>query len=234
MGEAFITRRGGSSAKVYAVIGVTYPTGSTCTCTDGAKTLTAKDTTGRALFVIPSAGTWTVKAVKGSQSASKAVSITAEGQVETVTLMFETILFDNGVIGDIKWDASKVDDTTYCTNSVSDVIWLSGMVYDNGVSFVAPSATRGISSAIDLTNYNKVNVRVKQVLNNAGTAKIYVGASALGDQTATANIALMDGQTSSLDISSVTESKYISIYVRPTGGTYGNIINVKFDKVWLE
>lgn len=222
------------AADPYAIIGVTYPEGSVCTCSNGSVTLTAKDTTGKALFVIPSAGTWTVKAVKGSKNKSKAVSITAEGQVETVTLTFETILFDNGIIGDVKWDASKVDDATYCTNSVSDVIWLSGTVYDNGLIFAAPSATRGISSAIDLTNYNKVNVRVKQVLSNTGTAKIYVGASALGDQIATANIALTDGQISSLDISSVTESKYISIYVRPTGGTYGNRIDVKFDKVWLE
>lgn len=221
-------------AAPYAVIGVTYPSGSTVTCTNGSKTLKAKDTGGKALFVIPYAGTWTVKAVKGSQSASKAVSITAEGQVATVTLTYQMILFDNGVIGGIKWDASKVDDATYCTNSVSGVIWLSGMVYDNGTSLVVPSATRGISSAIDLTNYNKVNVRVKQVLNNTGTAKIYVGTSALGVQTATANITLTAGQTSSLDISSVTGSKYISIYVCPTSGTYGNTINLKFDKVWLE
>lgn len=96
MGEAFITRRGGSGNKIFAVIGVTYPTGSTCTCTDGAKTLTAKDTTGRALFVIPYAGTWTVKAVSGNKSKSKAVSITAEGQVETVELIFETILWEAG------------------------------------------------------------------------------------------------------------------------------------------
>jgi hypothetical protein len=222
------------AADPYAIIGVTYPEGSGCTCTNGILTLTAKDTSGKALFVIPSAGTWTVKAVKGSKNKSKAVSITAEGQVETVTLTFETILFDNGIIGDVKWDASKVDDATFCTNSVSDVIWLSGTVYDNGLIFAAPSATRGISSAIDLTNYNKVNVRVKQVLSNTGTAKIYVGTSALGDQIATANIALADGQISSLDIPSVTGSKYISIYVRPTGGTYGNKIDVKLDKVWLE
>lgn len=82
--------------KIYAVIGVTYPSGSTCTCTDGAKTLTAKDTTERALFVIPYAGTWTVKAVSGNKSKSKAVSITAEGQVEVVTLIFETILWEAG------------------------------------------------------------------------------------------------------------------------------------------
>ena len=222
------------SSKVYAVIGVTYPTGSTVTCTNGSKTLTAKNTSGEAMFVIPSAGTWTVKAVKGSKSTSKAVSITAEGQIETVVLTYEMILFDNGVIGDIKWDASMVDAPGYCTNSVSDVIQLSGMCYDTGVYLSAPEAIRGISSAIDLTNYNKVNVRVKQVLSNTGTAKIYVGTSALGNQIATANIALTDGQITSLDISSVTESKYISIYIRPTGGKHGNRIDVKFDKVWLE
>ena len=83
----------GGGTKPYAVIGVTYPSGSTVTCTNGSKTLTAKDTTGKALFVIPSAGTWTVKAVKGSQSTSKAVSITAEGQVATVTLTYELYLF---------------------------------------------------------------------------------------------------------------------------------------------
>lgn len=96
MGEAFITRRGGSGNKIFAVIGVTYPAGSICTCSNGSKTLTTKDTSGRAMFVIPSAGTWTVTAVSGNKSKSKAVSITAEGQVEVVTLIFETILWEAG------------------------------------------------------------------------------------------------------------------------------------------
>lgn len=92
-GEVFLMGNSGITSKVYAVIGVTYPSGSTCTCTNGSKTLKAKDTTGKALFVIPSAGTWAVKAVKGSKSKSKAVSITAEGQVKTVTLTYELYLF---------------------------------------------------------------------------------------------------------------------------------------------
>ena len=75
MGEAFITRRGGGTP--YAAIGGTYPSGSVCTCTNGTLTLTAKDTSGKAIFVIPSAGTWTVTAVSGSKSTSKTVSITA-------------------------------------------------------------------------------------------------------------------------------------------------------------
>lgn len=83
-------------AAVYAVIGVTYPSGSVCTCTNGTRTMTAKDTSGKALFTIPSAGTWTVKAVKGSQSKSVAVKITAEGQVETVTLVYPLYIFKQG------------------------------------------------------------------------------------------------------------------------------------------
>lgn len=130
MGEAFITRRGGSSAKVYAVIGVTYPTGSTCTCTDGAKTLTAKDTSGKAIFVIPSAGTWTVKAVSGSKSKSKAVSITAEGQVETLTLMFETILWEAGSDQNTSLTGGfAANDTNYVTIGDSTVTIIGNRTY---------------------------------------------------------------------------------------------------------
>ena len=86
----------GVGSKPYAIIGVTYPSGSTCTCTNGRKTLTTKDTSGKAMFIIPSAGTWTVTAVSGSKSKSIAVSITAEGQVEVVTLIFETVLWEAG------------------------------------------------------------------------------------------------------------------------------------------
>lgn len=222
-----------SGTSFSATINITYPSGSTCTVSNYKKTWTAPNTTGSWTLKVNEVGVYTVKAVDGSKSREKEVLITADGQTKTVALNYDLILFNNGVVSNIAWDASEVDSTAYCTNSVSDVIWLLGMVYDNGVSFVAPSATRGISSAIDLTNYNKVNVRVKQVLNNAGTAKIFVGTSALGSQTANGKITLTAGKTSSLDISSITGSKYISIFVQPTSGTYGNQINVKFDKVWL-
>ena len=231
-----------SIAYFSATISITYPAKSTCVVKNSSGTTVASNTnTGTSAktwtATVNATGTYTVTATAtdgSGKTKSTTVSITAGGQTATVTLTYQMILFDNGVIGGIKWNSSEVDDATYCINSVSDVIHLSGTVYDNGAVLVVPSATRGISSAIDLTNYNKVNVRVKQVLNNTGTAKIYVGTSALGNQTATANIALTAGQTSSLDISSVTGSKYISIYVCPTSGTYGNMINVKFDKVWLE
>lgn len=117
MGEAFITRRGGGTP--YAVIGVTYPSGSVCTCTSGTLTLTAKDTSGKALFVIPAAGTWTVKAVKGSQSASKAVSITAEGQIATVTLTYELIVYKPGDTNSGWSIHNDVGSVTFETNALT-------------------------------------------------------------------------------------------------------------------
>ena len=87
---------GGGGSKVVASIVVTYPAGSTCTCTLGSRVLTAKDTNGKWVFGLPSIGNWVIKATSGSKSKSKTVSITAEGQVKNVTLMFEAILWEAG------------------------------------------------------------------------------------------------------------------------------------------
>lgn len=78
----------GGSGQVYAAIGVIYPAGATCTCSYGGKTLTAKDTSGRALFLVPTAGQWLVKATSQTQEAEDTVSITTQGQVASVTLAF--------------------------------------------------------------------------------------------------------------------------------------------------
>ena len=77
--------------KLFAAIGVTYPAGSTCTCSNGTKTLKAKNTSGQWVFAIPEAGTWTVTAGDKSRS----VSITKEGQFESVNLAI-LVLFDSG------------------------------------------------------------------------------------------------------------------------------------------
>lgn len=79
---------GGGSGPAFAAIGVIYPAGATCTCSYGGKTITAKDTSGRALFLVPSAGQWLVKATNGGQEVEDTVSITTQGQVASVTLAF--------------------------------------------------------------------------------------------------------------------------------------------------
>ena len=226
MGSCFITRRGGGTSKAYAVIGVTYPTGSTCTCTNGNKTLTAKDTTGKALFVIPSAGTWAVKAVKGSKSKSKAVSITAEGQVATVTLTYELYIFKSG---------------SGLTAGYS-VAGSGGNVSNANISWSGDSSSGGISMyitpAVSLNNYTKLCFDFECSYNygqnygmgfgvgkDAATSSTITNTSWTAKVTSTAQGAIARS-TLQCDISALPDSQYIKVV-----GSYsaGKIYNI-----WLE
>lgn len=210
----------------FAIIGVTYPAGSTVTCTNGAKTLTSKDTTGQAMFVIPSAGTWTVKAVKGSQSASKAVSITAEGQVETVTLAFEFYIFKSG---------------SGLTSGYS-VEGSGGTVSDSAISWSGDSSGGGISiyinPAVALNNYTKLCVDFACYYNWGGDYGMGFGvgtttnvSSLISGTEWTAKVTnstsgAIARNTVQCDISALTDSEYIKVVGSYSGGEIYNI--------WLE
>ena len=213
-------------AAPYAVIGVTYPSGSTCTCTNGSKTLTAKDTSGKAIFVIPSAGTWTVKAVKGSQSASKAVSITAEGQVATVTLTYELYIFKSG---------------SGLTAGYS-VAGSGGNVSNANISWSGDSGSGGISvyikPAVALKDYTKLCVDFECSYNSGGNygmgfgvGKDAAASSMITNTSWTAKVistaqGTIARNTVQCDISALTDSEYIKVV-----GSYsaGKIYNI-----WLE
>lgn len=136
-------------AAPYAVIGVTYPSGATCTCTNGSKTLKAKDTTGKALFVIPSAGTWMVKAVKGSQSTSKTVSITAERQVATVVLAYDYIIYSG---------ADKLWEHNYSLVSLSSNYGNATIRNDEYPPYFGGSTGKGarLNNTIDVSEYSQL------------------------------------------------------------------------------
>lgn len=213
-------------AAPYAVIGVTYPSGATCTCTNGSKTLTAKDTSGKAMFIIPTKGTWTVKAVKGSQSASKSVSITAEGQVATVTLTYELYIFKSG---------------SGLTAGYS-VAGSGGNVSNANISWSGDSSSGGISMyikpAVMLKDYTKLCVDFECSYNNGGNygmgfgvGKDAAASSMITNTSWTAKVistaqGTIARNTVQCDISALTDSEYIKVV-----GSYsaGKIYNI-----WLE
>lgn len=96
MGDIVSIRGGAGGVKLFAVISVTYPAGSVCTCTKGTKSYKAKNTSGLALFAVPEAGDWTVSCTDGTQTASQTVSITAEGQTKSVDLAYTLYIFKAG------------------------------------------------------------------------------------------------------------------------------------------
>lgn len=79
-----------------ATINVTYPSGSTCTASDGTTTLTAPDTSGTWACVVPNAGTWTLSCTDGTDSTSEAVTITTDGQSVSVALSYFLWLYRDG------------------------------------------------------------------------------------------------------------------------------------------
>ncbi len=74
-----------------ASISVTYPEGSTCKCAKGSNVLTAVGTSGSYTFTVPEAGDWAVSCTNGADTASKTVTITTDGQSETVNLAYSAI-----------------------------------------------------------------------------------------------------------------------------------------------
>jgi hypothetical protein len=77
-----------------ATINITYPSGSTCTCSDGSTTFTAPDTSGTWVCIVPNTGTWTVSCTNGTESTSETVKITTDGQTTYIELTYAIILFD--------------------------------------------------------------------------------------------------------------------------------------------
>ena len=225
-----------------ATINITYPANSNCVVANsGGQTVASDTNTGTSAktwtATVNAKGTYTITATAtdgSGKTKSATVSITAYGQVKTVTLTYELVLFNNGVVSGYAWDSSNFD-SSYGDAKVSNgLIYLYGYTWDNNISLQSGWGEIGISSAIGLSDYSTLKVRLNKIDSAEGTAKIQVGTTALGDNTATKKVTLTAGTTTSLDISSITGSKYISLYAQSNTDTYGNMIKVYFDKVWLE
>lgn len=91
------TNVGGGGGNAFAYIGAVYPVGSTCTCTNGVRSYTAKGTGGLYVFNIPYADDWTVTATDGTNTVSKTVTITNQWQDVLAELTYyDGTIFDNG------------------------------------------------------------------------------------------------------------------------------------------
>lgn len=89
--------------KAFAVIGVTYPEGSICTCSNGVETLELDDTIGYGFFLIPEPQTlpeiWTIKITDGTNIKTQNIAIASKGRYITVELFYNFTFYragDNG------------------------------------------------------------------------------------------------------------------------------------------
>lgn len=156
-----------------ATINITYPAGSTCTCSDGTTTLTAPDTSGTWVCTVPNAGTWTVTSTSETETDSKAVTITTDGQSTSVELSYALFLFKPNAPSSIisgEWEMPA--NSTVTAEAELTVKSVNNFNGDRTWS----ARTKG---QINLTEYSTLQATCKASGGSKTKLEVYSGSSAV-------------------------------------------------------
>lgn len=201
---------GSASGEIFSIIAVTYPEGSVCTCSNNTTTMAAKDTSGKALFNV-TVGEWTVTATDGDKTKSQTVSITADGQIENVTISYVIDLINsNDITGG--WSVGYNQNSTPTITTDVDKITVSSKSTNTYQENICTAVTK---NSIDLSGRTQITVNVTDV-KVLELGEILVG--------------LVKNRTSSSLVSSVkiTAKNEYSLSITP--GSYYVAIYIKGDQ----
>ena len=175
-----------------ATINITYPAGSTCTCSDGTTTLSAPDTSGTWACIVPNAGTWTVTSTSGTETDSKAVTITTDGQSTSVELSYALFLFKPNAPSDIiagEWEMPGNSTVT----AEAELVVKSVNNYNGGRDISA--RTKG---QIDLTEYSTLQATCKASGGSNTKLEVYSGSSVVASAAIGTNLTTVTVDISAL------------------------------------
>lgn len=228
-----------------ATINITYPAGSTCTCSDGTTTLSAPDTSGTWACIVPNAGTWTAAATDGVENTSETVSITTDGQIVAIDLSYLLWLYKSGntynaVTGG--WSVSKHPSTGGSFDGVltlnADSMLLSTEVWGGSVGY----ANAFTNNSIDLTGVNTLKFKITGIGDTAysdkegNTHKFRFSLVVANERptkqnpTFAANMNILATGEYSVDVSAVTTG-YVGIWIT-TGGHIKTTLTIS--EIWGE
>lgn len=175
-----------------ATINITYPAGSTCTCSDGTTTLSAPDTSGTWACIVPNAGTWTVTSTSGAETDSKAVTITTDGQSTSVELSYALFLFKPNAPSDIiagEWEMPG--NSTVTAEAELVVKSVNNYNGDRNIS----ARTKG---QIDLTEYSTLQATCKASGGSNTKLEVYSGSSVVASAAIGTNLTTVTVDISAL------------------------------------
>lgn len=228
-----------------ATINITYPAGSTCTCSDGTTTLSAPDTSGTWACIVPNAGTWTAAATDGVENTSETVSITTDGQIVAIELSYLLWLYKSGntynaVTGG--WSVAEHGSTGGSFDSVltlnDDSMLLSTEVWGGSVGY----ANAFTNNSIDLTGVNTLKFKITGIGNTAysdkegNTHKFRFSLVVANERptkqnpTFAADMKILATGEYSVDVSAVTTG-YVGIWIT-TGGYIKTTLTIS--EIWGE
>ena len=175
-----------------ATINITYPAGSTCTCSDGTTTLSAPDTSGTWACIVPNAGTWTVTSTSETETDSKTVTITTDGQSTSVELSYALFLFKPNAPSDIiagEWEIPGNGTVT----AEAELTVNSKNAYGDYKTW--PARTKG---QIDLTEYSTLQATCKASGGSHTKLEVYSGSSAVASTSIGADLTTVTVDISAL------------------------------------
>ena len=228
-----------------ATINITYPAGSTCTCSDGTTTLSAPDTSGTWTCIVPNAGTWTATATDGVENTSESVSITTDGQIAAIELSYLLWLYKSGntynaVTGG--WSVSEHPSTGGTFDGIltlnDDSMLLSTEAWGGSVGY----ANAFTNNSIDLTGVNTLKFKITGIGDTAYSDKegnthkfrfsLVVANERPTKQSPTfaADMKILATGEYSVDVSAVTAG-YVGIWI--TTGEYINT-TLTISEIWGE
>lgn len=228
-----------------ATINITYPAGSTCTCSDGTTTISAPDTSGTWTCIVPNAGTWTVAATDGVENTSESVSITTDGQIVAIELSYLLWLYKSGntynaVTGG--WSVSEHPSTGGSFDGVltlnDNSMLLSTEAWGGSVGY----ANAFTNNSIDLTKINTLKFKITGIGNTAysdrdGNTHHFRFSLAVANErpakqspTFAADMKILATGEYSVDVSALTAG-YVGIWIT-TGGYIKTTLTIS--EIWGE
>lgn len=198
----------GGTDKAFAVIDVIYSEGATCTCSNGTRTLNAKDTSGHFMFIIPDNGEWTVIAEKDGTSKSETVNVTESKayvvNISELMLYYYGNTYEENTGG---WVSVYGNDEYVGSFTLEEMRMNIAVGYHNDRSAF-------INTPIDLTSYKTLEVEIAWNDTNTGYQP-YMGVcsarpGAKPSYLASRKVSNTAKHIETLDISSVTGVNYIA------------------------
>jgi hypothetical protein len=243
MGEAFLIKKSKQvKNKIFAIISVTYPENTTCTCSKGNITLSDENTNGKVIFNVPEAGTWTVSCSNGTKTVSQNVNITYEGQIENITLSLVTEfyifkagsgLMNNAGLWVVNYLGSETVHQADLPGGMQGYFWMSTSSIETSDGLGSYGGTfLCTESSYNITPYSKLCVDMK-VSSSSSTNKVGLTESKPASNllasiswTASTNLNSTQRKIYTVDVSGINSNQYIIVYPYMVGSTVYNI--------WLE
>jgi surface protein len=189
------------TAEPFAYIFVTYPEDSICTCTDGVKTLTAKNTDGTYVFCVPHDGEWTVASTDledSTKTKSQIVEITEEGQFESIKLDYKLVLFAPGGTDKMSIGFATSVSAGLANLTVGDTAKITSQT-NGAISYMS-------NEPIDLTNYSVIKCE-----NVAYSGNGFLIIDTIRDRNCAAEMPVARTIEASLPVDTYTGNYYVGI-----------------------